>query len=51
VRSEAGHPWGQQGPTISGPIRKGEQIHCTIDWDGHEARLIIDRAMRRLGSP
>jgi hypothetical protein len=29
-------------------IRKGEKITCTIDWDGQEARLITDRAMRRL---
>ena len=41
----------EPGPTISGPIRKGEKIHCTIDWDGQDARLITDRAMRRLGSP
>jgi hypothetical protein len=40
----------EPGPTISGPIRKGEQIYCTIDWDGKEARLITGRAMRGLGS-
>jgi WD40 repeat protein len=30
---------------------QGEKITGTIDWDGQDARLITDRAMRRQGSP
>jgi hypothetical protein len=30
----------ESGKTFGAPIRKGERIACTIDWDGQEARLI-----------
>jgi hypothetical protein len=40
----------EPGPTDSGPIRKGEEIACTILWDGKDAKVVRGKAIRPMGS-
>jgi hypothetical protein len=39
----------EPGPTQSGPVRKGESMPCTIDWDGREVTLTTRHSSHRLG--
>jgi hypothetical protein len=41
----------EPGPTLSGPLRKGEKRACTIVWTGREPLLIEGAAMRPLAAP
>ena len=38
----------EPGPTLSGPIRKGQRLAGTITYDGREVRLTIGRSIRVL---
>ena len=39
----------EPSPTQSGPVRKGESMPCTIDWDGREVTLTTRHSSDRLG--
>jgi hypothetical protein len=38
----------EPGPAHSGPVRKGETMPCTIDWDGRDVTLTTRHSSHRL---
>lgn len=41
----------EPGPTLSGPIRKGETIACNLEFDGHTTVMVWGSALRKVAYP
>jgi hypothetical protein len=41
----------EPGPTLSGPIRKGETITCKLAFDDHATVMVWGTALRRVAYP